>query len=125
MNKLLLFLSFVSLVVLAVGTSVAPNSQIFILASNSAAFDYIREGLAAILLVQLVTKPPRHVIFRLLTGSIALVVGGWAVLSALNGTMPVLDVLSIASAATAIGVTTLEVRQVEKSPRKNNNPLLA
>ncbi len=125
MSKLLLFLSFLSLVVLAIGTSIAPQSQVFIFASNSAAFDYIREGLATVLFMQLVTRPPRHLIFRLLTGSIALVATGWVVWSALNGTMPLLDVLSIASAAVAIGVTTLEVRPAEKSPKKNSNPLLA
>lgn len=125
MSKVLLFLSFISLVILTIGTSIVPQSHVFILASNSVTYDYIREGLAALLFLQLITRPPRHLIFRLLTGSIALVTAGWVIWSALNNTMSVLDILSIASAAAAIGVTTLEVQPEEKTPKKSSNPLLA
>lgn len=109
MAKLLLLLSFICLVTLALGTSQLPNDPTFWLAAQSPLFQHVREALAGVLLVQLVTRPPRHLIFRLMTGILSLGVAAWAVNATLAGQMMVLDSLSLLAAALAIGVTSLEV----------------
>lgn len=128
MSKLLLFLSFSSLVILAVGTSIMPNNQMFLLAGSSASFQYLREVLAAILFIQLVTHPPRHIIFRLLAGGTAILVAVWAIFATYNGVMLFLDTLSLLAAAAAIGVTALEVKPAQKyesHKSHSSNPLIA
>ncbi len=110
MSKLLLLLSFLSLVILALGTAFLHNNTIFWLASGSPVYQYVREILATVLFVQLITHPPRHIVFRLLAGLTAMLVGGWALAATYNGSMPFLDTLSLLASASAIGVTALEVK---------------
>jgi hypothetical protein len=132
MGKLLLFLSFLSLLLLAVGTAFYPNNELFYLASTAPKIQYIREALSAVLFLQLVTHPPRSFWFRTLTGALALGVGGWSLVSTYSGTMPLLDSLSLLGAALAIGVTALEInlqsraaKHFRDSPYHPGNPLLA
>lgn len=128
MGKLLMILSCISLVILAVGTAFAPNNQLFLLASDSSLYQYIREVLAATLFLQFVTHPPRHIIFRLLAGMLALSVAIWVIANSYNGVMPLLDTLSLLASATAIGVTALEIRpetKINSLPQDSTNPLIA
>ena len=79
MSKLLLFLAFLSLAILAIGTAFMPNSQVFLLASPGNAYECVREVLASILFLQLVTRPPRNIVFRIIAGISALAVAAWGV----------------------------------------------
>jgi len=60
MGKRLLVISFATLIFLAFGTELAPDSPLFWLASSSTGYQVIRFGLMLILLLQLGTEPPRH-----------------------------------------------------------------
>jgi len=128
MSKLLLFLSLLSLVILALGTSFLPNYPLFQLASSSNFYQHVREILAALLFFQLVTHPPRHLIFRLLSGGVGVLVVAWVLINTYTGVMPFLDGLSLLAAAIAIGVTSLEVSSEttrKNHPEKSTSPLIA
>jgi len=128
MSKLLLFLSFLSLVILAIGTTFFTNYPLFQLASSSSFFEHVREILASILFLQLITRPPRHLIFRILAGLVAISVGGWVIAVTYNGMMPLLDAFSLLASAAAIGVTALEVNPESAKrnrPEKSSSPLIA
>ena len=130
MAKILLFLSFSVMLMLILVTAFAPNNSILYLAGSSNNLQYIREFLASVLLLQLVTRPPRHLIFRLLSGFIALSVGVWVIDSTYAGSMLFLDSLSLLAAATSIGVAALEfsTSRLNKPTIKeyhSGNPLLA
>lgn len=127
MAKALMFLSFLSLVILAVGAAFFSNAQLFMLANISTNYQIIREVLASVMFIQLITHPPRHVAFRILAGVLAVGVGGWAVMSTYNGNMNLLDTFSLIASAAAIGVTALEVNTVteKKRPAQSTNPLIA
>ena len=115
MGKVLLFLSLLSLIVVGVGTTVAPNNPLFWLASNNAAFQHVRILVGLLLAIQLVTRPPRHVWFRIMAGSIAVFTGIWAVQQTYNYHMQLLDSLAFLSAACGVFATALE-RNVSKVP---------
>lgn len=128
MSKALMVLSFLSLVILAVGTAKLHNNQIFLLASDSNLYQYIREVLASVMFLQLVTHPPRHIAFRMLAGAVAIGVVGWAVVQSYDGIMPFLDTFSLLASASAIGVTALEVNQTSRQKigaARSSNPLIA
>jgi hypothetical protein len=71
-------------------------------------YQYVRELLALVLMLQLITRPPRHVWFRIIAGAIALSVGIWTVEATYSYHMMFLDALCFMSASLAIGVTALE-----------------
>jgi hypothetical protein len=108
MGKLLLLLSFMCLVFLGFGVVLYPQNSVFWLASGSSMYQHVRELLALVLVVQLVTRPPRHVWVRLLSGAIAVTTGIWAIEATYASQMPLLDSLSFLGASIAIGVTALE-----------------
>lgn len=108
MGKVLLFLSLACLLILSFGTALVPNNAAFWLASGSSLYQHVREGLAIILLLQLGTRPPRHVWFRMLSGVVAVAAGVWAVKATYDYQMLYLDTMAFLGAAAAIGVTALE-----------------
>ena len=112
MGKVLQLLSFLSLGILCIGTAVAPDSSAFWLASNGTSFEVMRIVLMVVMLAQLVTKPPRHLIFRLLAGGLAGGVLVWVWNATYNYQMPFLDTLAFVAAALAVGITALERRNV-------------
>jgi hypothetical protein len=131
MSKLLIVMAFMSMVILAVGTAFMPHDPIFMLASNSSSYEHLREVLASVLFIQLLTHPPRNIIFRLLAGTISLSVVVWAAYAVFTVTIAPLDMLSLATVAIAIGVTALEIRSDLRVPSaklpssKIYNPLIA
>jgi hypothetical protein len=108
MGKLLLLLSLLSLLFLAVGTLISPNSASFWLATNSLHFQFIRVILASVLFLQFITHPPRHVLFRYLTGVLATVVGLWTIQATYSYQMQLADTLAFLGASLAIGITAIE-----------------
>ena len=95
MSKILLFLSFLSLVILAFGTAFMQNNTMFWLADSGLSYKIIIEVMATILFIQIVTHPPRHIFFRILAGLVSLLVGTWTIMTTYSGTMPLLDSLSL------------------------------
>ena len=111
MTKILLILSFLGLGVLAIGTAYRPNNPLFWLASGATAFQYLRGLLVFILAVQLTTRPPRNLMFRLIAGIVAITVGAWAVTATLNNNMMLLDTLVFMAASFIITASALERTQ--------------
>lgn len=108
MGKLLLASSVASVSFLAIGTNLAPNSPVFWLASAVSTYQIVRIGLVVLLLAQLLTRPPRHVILRFLTGAMAMAVGIWTLQQTYLYQMPALDTLAFMTASLAMGITALE-----------------
>jgi len=111
MNRLLLFLSFISLMFLVIGTAFFSSDPVFWIAASGVQYQVIRLSLAFVLWVQLATRPPRNMFFRLLAGLISLGVGSWTITATAGNHMPFLDSLSLLSSAIAVGLTALEVRR--------------
>ena len=82
----------------------------FWLASAMPAYQYIREFLVFVLVMQLTTSPPRHMWFRIISGAIALALAVWSVRETYNNQMPLLDSLSFLATSVAIGISALEHR---------------
>lgn len=125
MGKTLLLLSLVVLTVLFLGTSLAPQDPAFWLASSVPTYQHIREVLALVLMLQLITRPPRHVWFRMLAGAIAVAVGSWSIEATYSYSMQLLDTLCFIGAAVAIGITALERRAITPSTVLLNKGVLA
>lgn len=125
MRKLLLLLSLGVLVFLSVATTLFPQNTIFWLASSASMYQHLRELLAFVLVLQLATRPPRHVWARILSGAIALAVGVWVVEATYAYQMLGLDSLSLLGASIAIGVTALERKIITPSAWLSGNKILA
>lgn len=112
MGKLLIFLSIVILAMMSIGASVSPQNPMFLLASVTATYQHIREVLIAVLAIQFVTRPPRHVWFRILAGLIATVATVWTIQQTYSYHMQLFDALSILGASVAIIITALERKAI-------------
>ncbi|HVC36318.1 MAG TPA: hypothetical protein VNE40_02630 [Candidatus Dormibacteraeota bacterium] len=124
MGKLLLFLSFVIIVFLSVGAVLYPQNPIFLLASTNSIYQHVRELLAFVLILQLVTRPPRHVWIRVLSGTIALSAIIWTIDATYVGQMLPLDILAFLGASIAIGVTAIERRIITPTTWLAGNKVL-
>lgn len=112
MSRLLLVLSLIALVFLGIGTAREPNNAMFWLASGSVAYQWVRGILSFLLFVQFVTDPPRKLWFRVLAGTVASVVGVWAMVATYSFRMQGLDTLAFLSTSLAVLVTALERTKV-------------
>lgn len=112
MGKLLLILSMVGLLFLGIGTATRPDDFMFWLASGELLHQQVRGIIFFILLLQVFTNAPRHLAFRLIAGTVAIVTVGWSVLATNNFTMPLLDTMVFLMGSIAILVTALERRFV-------------
>lgn len=110
MGKVLLFLSFIGTAILVAGAAFWPNNPVFWLASSAYVYQNIRILLLVIIAVQLLTKPPRSVIFRIIAGSIAIIIGAGAIAGTLKGHMLLLDTFAFLQAAFAIATVALETK---------------
>jgi len=108
MGKLLIALSFLALMILLIGTALAPNNPTFWLASGSNSYQIIRALLAVLLFVQITTNPPRNIWFRILAGGLSLIIGSWAIRQTYDYHMECLDTLAFMGASLTIFVTALE-----------------
>lgn len=108
MSKLMAFLSIVFLAGLYIGTKKYADYPLFTMATGSQIYQYVRLGLIGILAIQMVTRPPRHLIFRILSGSISIYVGVWAIYETYINQMLVLDFVTFLAAAVVIAIITLE-----------------
>lgn len=103
MNKFLLFVTFMALGFLTVLTTINPDASAVWLASAADSFDILRISTMAILLMLMLTNPPRNVAFRIFVGFSAIVLIGWSGYAAYEGYVQVLDALALLAA----GITSL------------------
>lgn len=130
MGKLLTFLSIVILTMMSVGAITQPQNTVFWLASVTQSYQYVREILIAILVIQFVTRPPRLVWFRLLSGGISTITVLWVIQQTISYQMQLFDTLALTSASIAIIITSLERRAIDiklhyNLERKQTKPGLA
>jgi hypothetical protein len=109
MRRLLLFFAAIGLSLLAYGTAFYPDYAAFWLASGEPHYQIARMFLAAALLIQFVTYPPRSFYFRMLCGVIAVGSGIWAIQQTYMFEMMLFDTFSILAASIATGITALEI----------------
>jgi len=84
------------------------QNPMFWLASTMPAYQYLRESLVLVLVMQLTTSPPRHMWFRIISGAIAVALAIWSVQETYNNQMQLLDSLSFLATSVAIGISALE-----------------
>jgi multidrug transporter EmrE-like cation transporter len=112
----LLLLSLYALVLLGIGTATMSNDPMFWLASPANYIQYIRIILAGILVLQLITNPPRRMWLRLVTGTVAGLVGMWTIQQTFNGSLQYLDILAFSSTSLAVLITALERTATSMAP---------
>jgi hypothetical protein len=108
MGKSVLLLSLMAMAIVGFGVMLAPQSSLFWLATSGPMYQHVRIIIATVLAIQLVTNPPRHVWFRILAGSLALITGGWVIQQTSSYHMQLLDTFAFLSASFGIFATTLE-----------------
>jgi hypothetical protein len=108
MGKKLLAAALLTLIFLAFGTQIAPDSPMFWLASSTIGYQVVRFGLMLVLLLQLCTDPPRHKTFRIISAVVSGLTAFWVLRATYNNHMMLLDSLSLLASSIAIGVTALE-----------------
>jgi hypothetical protein len=108
MGKSALWLSLIAIAVVGFGVILAPQSSLFWLATGGPVYQHVRIVIAAVLAIQLVTNPPRHVWFRIFAASLALLTSVWTIEQTYSYHMQLLDTLAFLSASFGIFATTLE-----------------
>ncbi len=112
MKKSHLFLSASALIAIVLGVAFFKDGFFMAFASESLELQLVRIVLAAIVMSQLITNPPRHVAHRSLTGLTALITAiGTLILFATSLNIGILDVVVFMHAAIALGITALELEQ--------------
>ena len=104
------------MVLLGIGTATMSNDPMFWLASPANYIQYIRIILAGILVLQLITNPPRRMWLRLVTGTVAGLVGMWTIQQTFNGSLQYLDILAFSSTSLAVLITALERTATSMAP---------
>jgi hypothetical protein len=122
MGKKLVAAALFTLIFLAFGTEIAPDSPLFWLASSAVGYQVIRFGLVLILLLQLGSDPPRHRTFRIISAWVAGVTSLWVLRATYANYMALLDTLSLLGSVVAIGLTALERTSPDSSPVSSKAP---
>lgn len=110
MGKLFILLSMMAVGLVGVGAAFFPNNSLFWLASTTRDYQYVRIILAIVLTIQLVTRPPRHVWFRIIAGTASVGVMVWTVQQSYAYQMQAMDTVVFFAAALAIFVAAVERR---------------
>lgn len=115
MVKTLYAASLIFAVLLIVGSTLIPGSTFMSLASTTAMVDAVRGVLVAAMIALLLTRPPRHWLFRAGLGIIAVAFLVTAGSLFVGSSMHVLDMLLFTEAAIAFGLAALEIEPAEES----------
>lgn len=108
MKRFNLIFSLVALLAMGLGSTYAPNDSFFWLASVDTGTQAVRVFLIFMILVQLLTYPPRHMLVRLLTGATALTAAVWALHMSTFMNTPIYDTVILLQTAIALGISALE-----------------
>lgn len=109
MRKFYLWFSLISLLFLGLGTHFMGSNIIFAFAASNDTAQIMRLGLAAVIISQLVTIPPRHIALRVATGLTALMTAGYGMSLFFSGYSPLLDVCAYIMVGIALGISALEL----------------
>jgi hypothetical protein len=132
MGKLLLLLSLISLVFLQLGSYLFPGDPVMWLAASSSSYEMARLLLMPVLVVLLVTNPPRHLVLRYVAGTLSILVLLTIAYLTYNNHMGALDTLAFGAAGIAMGIVALEINYVVEDvvdlealrQAKRNGPLI-
>lgn len=108
MKKLSLWLPLAALIIIIIGTLIAPDSPMFWLASSAAPYQNLRLAVSVVLALQLMTSPPRHIAFRVFAGLFAVLLGSWAIQQSYDYHMAFLDSAAFVGSCFTIFATALE-----------------
>ncbi len=109
MRQFHLGFSLVMLITMGFGSYYMPDGAFFWLASGDAAMQLVRIALSLIILVFMLTEPPRHMLVRSLAGMIALATAAWALHASTLMNTPIFDTVILLQTAIALGIAALEV----------------
>ena len=122
MGKFVLSLSLLGLSILLIFGIFAPNSPVMWLAATSVEYALIRVVLIAVLIGLLVTNPPRNILFRIVAGTIAMGVSGWALSETYQNHMGLLDTLAFLLVSVSTGLAILEPRHTAQRIKVQHPP---
>lgn len=111
MDKAIFGGSLASVVFLLTGTYVFPHSPIMWLAGTSLTYTIFRLIMTGMLLVVLLSNPPRKMFVRIAMGIIAVVLTGWGVDLMWQGSYKLLDMILFVELGIAFGLAALEVTE--------------
>jgi hypothetical protein len=114
MGKVLAILALLGLTAFYLLTLKYPNNTFLLFSNGTQLYQNMRELLCIALFLQVITKPPRHVIFRIATSLLSVGVLYWLVNEIIVGTMLPFDVLIFLAAGISIGIISLEGRRIPK-----------
>lgn len=112
MEKLPHVLCLIALATLGFGTYLLPNEPVFWMATNSETYHFIRIGLAAILVAQLATKPPRQQWFRVMSGAAVALMGLWGITEIYAFQMMLLDMAVLTGTGLVVLASALETTKI-------------
>jgi hypothetical protein len=118
MGRLIMLMSLVAIVILSLGTMWMPQYPAFWLATSTAAVDNVRQVLGLFLVLHLITSPPRHLWLRVVSGTIAGLIGIWTIQQTWNYHLQLLDSLSFLAASLSIVIAALERKPLLQPARK-------
>lgn len=108
MKRFNLIFSLCTLLVIGLGSYYVPENAFFWLASVDNGTQAVRAFLVVMVLAQLLTYPPRHLLLRLLTGITALTTVVWALRMSTFMNTPIFDTVVLLQTAIALGISALE-----------------
>ena len=108
MGKVMLVLSFIGIGFLFLVGLFDPNSPVMWMASTTENYTLLRLGLMAVLLLLIVTNPPRNVYLRSIVGLLSLVAVSWALSETYQNHLKLLDSFSILEVGVLAGLTVSE-----------------
>jgi hypothetical protein len=109
MTRPTIALSGLCLLVLFLGTTLIPANPTMWLAGASTTYNLVRVVLMLVLLTPFITGPPRNWMFRVVIGFVAVSVIIGTIVMTYDGTMKLLDTLSLAASGISIAATALEI----------------
>lgn len=108
MRQFHLGFALVMLITMGFGSYYMPDGAFFWLASGDVVMQLVRIALSLIILVFMLTEPPRHMIVRSMAGVIALATAAWALHASTLMNTPIFDTVILLQAAIALGIAALE-----------------
>src|SRR5665213_1239703 len=109
MSKFVIWMSFLSLVLLTAFSTLMPNSPLMWLADISSIYNLVRVATAFVLLILLITAPPRKKILRFAVGIMSFVLLSSVIVLTNDNKMQLLDSLALVGASISMGIVALEI----------------
>lgn len=108
MNRVIVWSAFFASLLLLLGSLFVPDSAIMWLASTSRDMNIVRFCLMALMLLVLLSQPPRSLAARNLLGVSAILFASIALVHLMNGSVKVMDPLVFLMASVVLALEALE-----------------